>query len=420
MHFQSYSFIMQGVKRDYLELLKEQLQFFPCVAVLGPRQCGKTTLVQSMEGSWNYYDMERGADFSVASEDPDLFFRLNPDRVVVDEAQLLPALFPALRVAIDADRGRKGRFVITGSSSPDLLRSVSESLAGRIAVIEMSPLMWAEVQPSEAPSFLMKLAGGERDPRVLLEGLHPRGNLHDAHAYWLRGGYPEPWIMQDSLFSERWTDQYILSYVERDVARLFPGLDSQRFRQYIRLLAGLSGDVLNYSEVARALGVSQPTARDYFEIAHGSFLWRQVPAYHHHSVKRLVKHPKGYLRDSGLLHRLLHIRDRDTLLAHPRAGASWEGMVIEEILRQFTCGGFRVEPSFFRTGAGAEVDLVCEGAFGRIPFEIKHGQRVDSRDLRAIRDFMDEQNCPLGIVIHNDERPRLYMDNLLGIPFTYL
>lgn len=204
------------------------------------------------------------------------------------------------------------------------------------------------------------------------------------------------------------------------MARLFPGLDSQRFRLFIRLLAGLSGDVLNYSEVARALGVSHPTARDYFEIAHGSFLWRQVPAYHHSSVKRLVKHPKGFLRDSGLLHQLLHIRDRDALLAHPRAGASWEGMVIEEILRQFTCKGIRVEPSFYRTGAGAEVDLVCEGSFGRIPFEIKHGQRVDLRDLRGIRDFMEEQNCPLGIVINNDERPRLYTENLLGIPFTYL
>lgn len=204
------------------------------------------------------------------------------------------------------------------------------------------------------------------------------------------------------------------------MARLFPGLDPQRFRQFIRLLAGLSGDVLNYSEVARALGVSQPTARDYFDIAHGSFLWRQLPAYHHNSVKRLVKHPKGYLRDSGLLHRLLHIRDRDALLAHPRAGASWEGLVIEEILRQFSCLGVSVEPSFYRTGAGAEVDLVCEGSFGRLPVEIKHGQRIDLRDLRGIRDFMQEQDCPLGLVINNDEHPRRYTENLIGIPFTYL
>lgn len=411
---------MHGMKRVYLQLLEEQLRYFPCVAVLGPRQCGKTTLVQSLPGEWNYYDMERGADYTLASEDPDLFLRLNPDHVVIDEAQLIPSLFPALRVAIDADRERRGRFVITGSSSPDLLRSVSESLAGRMALIEMSPFLWAETHPSPPPGLIHRLARGITDPIELFEGLRPRGSLDSAHAYWLRGGYPEPWLRNDSVFSERWTDQYLQSYVQRDLAILFPGLDPQRFRQFIRLLAGLSGNVLNYAEVARALGVSQPTARDYFEIAHGSFLWRQVPAYHHDSVKRLVKHPKGYLRDSGLLHRLLHIPNRDALLAHPRAGASWEGMVTEEIIRQFNCLGVAVEASFYRTGAGAEVDLVCEGVFGRLPVEIKHRQRVDLRDLRGIRDFMKEQNCPVGIVINNDEHPRRYTENLIGVPFTYL
>lgn len=414
------TFIMIGMNRIYLTLLEEQLRYFPCVAVIGPRQCGKTTLVQSLPGEWNYFDMERGADHTLAAEDPDLFLRLNPDRVVIDEAQILPSLFPALRVAIDGDRGRKGRFVITGSSSPDLLRSVSESLAGRMALIEMSPLLWAETHPAPPPLLIPRLAAGITDPDDLLDGLHPRGSLHEAHDYWLRGGYPEPWLSDDPVFSEPWTDQYLQSYVQRDVARLFPGLDSQRFRLFIRLLAGLSGDVLNYSEVARALGVSHPTARDYFEIAHGSFLWRQLPAYHHSSVKRLVKHPKGYLRDSGLLHRLLHIPDRDSLLAHPRVGASWEGLVVEEILRQFTCKGVAVEASFYRTGAGAEVDLVCEGAFGHLPVEIKHRQRVDRRDLRGIRDFMEEQSSPVGVVINNDEHPRRYTETLVGVPFTHL
>lgn len=408
------------MKRSYSNLLEEQLSMFPCVAVIGPRQCGKTTLVKGLSGNWRYFDMERGSDLVVASEDPDLFLRLNSDKVVIDEAQMLPSLFPALRVAIDENRNRKGRFVITGSSSPDLLRSVSESLAGRMAIIEMSPLLWSETAPSVPMSVVERLAEGVTDANELIEGLQPRGTLADVHNYWFRGGYPEPWLNEEPLFRERWSDQYIQSYLQRDLARLFPGLDPQRYRLFIRILAGISGDVINYAQVARALNISSPTARDYFEIAHGSFLWRQIPAFHHNSVKRLVKHPKGYLRDSGLSHQLLHIRNLDALLAHPRSGSSWEGMVIEEILRQFSVLGVSVEPSFYRTGGGAEVDLVCEGLFGIIPIEIKHGQRVDPRDLRGIKGFMEEQKSPLGLVIQNDTAPRLYTERLVGIPFSHL
>lgn len=408
------------MKRLYQCLLLELLEQFPCVAVLGPRQCGKTTLVQALEGGWKYFDLERGADISLAAEDPDLFLRLNPDKVIIDEAQQLPALFPALRVAIDADRQRKGRFVLTGSSSPDLLRSVSESLAGRMAVIEMSPFLWAEVYPQAEGGLLERVAQGITDPVELLDGLQPRADVRAVHAYWYRGGYPEPWLSKHPKFPFNWAQQYIQTYLYRDLGRLFPGLSPERFRQFLRLLAGVSGDVLNYSEFARAMGVSQPTVRDYFEIAHGTFLWRRIPAWDYQSVKRLVKHPKGYLRDSGLLHQLLHIGDVDALLAHPRSGYSWEGMVTEEILRQFALLQVPVEPFFYRTGAGAEVDLVCVGTLGTIPFEIKHGQRVDLRDLRGIRDFMVAEQCPFGIVINNDEYPRHYTETLIGVPFAYL
>ena len=411
------------MKRLYAQLLNEYLEQFPCVAVIGARQAGKTTLVRMLPPEWRQFDLERMSDFNQIARDPELFLRLNPHHTVIDEAQMLPELFAALRVAIDDERTGKGRFVVTGSSSPDLQRNVAESLAGRVAVIEMSPLLWAEVteEPSVSPVIRrLAQARGKTDVRELIDGLEARGTLQDAHRYWFRGGYPEPWLANDEAFSRRWTDQYVDSYLNRDIARLFPNLNQLRFRQFLGMMSGLSGDVLNYAEVARNLQVSQPTARDYFEIVHGTFLWRQLPAYDRNVRKRVVKHPKGYMRDSGLLHRLLRIPDLDALLAHPRCGRSWEGMVIEEVLRQFSALGVVVEAFHYRTAAGAELDLVLEGDFGLLPIEVKHGQAVAAQALRTMRDFIDQHGCPLGIVISNEREPRRYDEKIVGVPFVCL
>jgi predicted AAA+ superfamily ATPase len=188
----------------------------------------------------------------------------------------------------------------------------------------------------------------------------------------------------------------------------------------LQLLAGLSGSVLNYADTARALGVSQPTARDYFEIAHGSFIWRKIAPYEKNAIKRVVKHPKGYLRDSGILHHLSRINDIHALLGHPLKGRSWEGMVIEEIVRQLICLGQSFDYYYYRTSAGAEVDLVPEGDFGLIAVEIKHSQKVSSGDLRPLRDFVRERHCRLGVVINNDDKSKLLDENIIGVPFSCL
>jgi hypothetical protein len=389
------------------------------VCIIGPRQCGKTTLLGTLGAAWKRFDLERTSDYQVVSADAELFLRLNPRNVAIDEAQLLPGLFAALRVAIDAHRNEPGRFVITGSSSPDLLKSISQSLAGRIGIIEMAPFAWSEVHPSHGLPFAHLLADRKSKAKDF-QNLKPRGDLRAVHDYWFRGGYPEPWIKGTDRFRELWMDQYIHTYLFRDIAHLFPGLDQAKFRLFLQMLGGLSGSIMNYSDAARSLGISAPTVRDYFEIAHGTFLWRRMPPYEKNALKRIIKHPKGHLRDSGLLHYLLRIPDVDALLGHPQVGRSWEGMVTEEIIRQLTCLGAGFDYYSYRTAAGAEVDLVLEGNFGLIAIEIKHGQTIETPKLRSLKDFVTERSCRMGLVISNDREPRLYDENIAGLPFACL
>jgi predicted AAA+ superfamily ATPase len=405
--------------RQYEKLLKEYLTFFPCVALIGSRQCGKTTLLQTLPKGWKVFDLEKQSDFQNLSQDPDLFFRLNPDKVAIDEAQLRPELFPALRVAVDRNRQNTGRFVITGSSSSKLVRAISESLAGRIGIIEMAPLSFSEVRNELSPPFFQLLTD-KVHARDFIGELKPLGGIQDVHDFWFKGGYPEPWLKKSDRFHSLWMNQYTGTYLYRDVAKLFPGINDNRFRLFVQILAGVSGNVINYSDVARSLGVSQPTVRDYFEIADGTFLWRSIPAYTRNTLKRIVKHPKGHFRDSGLLHYLLRISDLDLLATHPVKGRSWEGLVIEEILRGLNATGAGFDYYYYRTGGGAEVDLILEGEFGLIPIEIKYTQTVPPKQLRALKDFIKDQDCRFGLVINNDESPRLYDEQIAGVPFACL
>jgi uncharacterized protein len=405
------------MKRHYTPLLHELLGLFPCVALLGVRQCGKTTLLQQLE-EWRIFDLEKHSDYDLIARDPDLFLRLNTDKVAFDESQLLPSLFPALRVAIDKNRSSPGRFIITGSSSPELVRAISESLAGRVAIIEISPFSMAEAYEQPVPAFY-KYIQERRPPQDFLK-LNATTTLEQNKQYWLRGGYPEPWIKNNPRFSTLWMQNYLQTYADRDIARLFPNLNRDKFRLFIQMLGQLSGTIINYSDVARTLGISQPTAREYFHIAHDTFIWRHIPAYEKNAGKRIVKHPKGYLRDTALLHFVLHINDPDTLQTHPQMGHSWESLVTENLLRELNTLGTHYNYYHYRTGAGAEVDLILEGEFGLLPIEIKYGQTINQKYLRALKDFIETYQCQYGIVINNDEQPRQYDEKIIGVPFSCL
>lgn len=405
-------------QRHYTRLLNELLELFPCVALIGVRQCGKTTLLQQLPDNWKVLDMEKASDYELVARDPDLFLRLNPNKLALDESQLLPPLFSALRVAIDSNRDSVGRYIITGSSSPELIKSISESLAGRVAIIEIAPLSISEAFEQPQPEFYSSISK-KCDINSLLD-LTPNNSLNNINLFWLHGGYPEPWIKNTLRFRKLWLQNYIQTYIERDIIRLFPNLNREKYKMFIQMLGHLSGDIINYSNVARTLGISQPTAREYFRIAHGTFIWRHIPAYEKNATKRIVKHPKGYLRDTGLLHFMLHLGDLNMLMTHPQMGHSWESMVIENILRELNSLGVHFDYYHYRTSAGAEIDLILEGEFGLLPIEIKYNQRVNQRSLRALRDFVEEHNCPYGIVINNDEQVRQYDDKIVGIPFACL
>ncbi|MEN9423091.1 MAG: hypothetical protein RL122_474 [Pseudomonadota bacterium] len=407
------------MERHFTTFINELLTLFPCVAITGVRQSGKTTALRNLPQPWQRYDLETASDYDLVTRDPDLFLRLNPKQVALDEAQLLPAVFPALRVAIDADRNSNGRFLITGSSSPELLHSISESLAGRVAMVEVAPLMMSEAF-AQPPSGLYELI---QSRRLLADfaSLQPSNtDLQQHHDYWLRGGYPEPWLKNNARFHKLWMQNYVKTYLERDILRLFSSLQREKYQLFLQMLAQLSGTIINYSDVARALGISPPTVREYFRIAHGTFIWRHIPPYEKNAAKRIIKHPKGYLRDSGLLHHFLHLYTQNDLLAHPQMGHSWETMVIENLIRGLNAQGILFDYYHYRTSAGAEVDLVLEGEFGLLPIEIKYKQTVSLRDLKGIHSFMEEYQCPYGIVVSNNERLGLVSEKLINVPFRYV
>lgn len=327
-------------RRLYARLVRT-LQAFPAVAVLGPRQSGKSTLAKTLTATVPgsiYLDLERPSDVRKLSE-PELFLNLHRNRLVcLDEIQRRPEIFPVLRSVIDEDR-RPGQFIILGSASRDLIRQSSETLAGRIAYLELAPFVLSEI---------------EGFPAAL-------------RTHWLRGGFPESFLARSDLESSEWRSSFVRTFLERDIPQLGIGVPAQTLERLWRMCAHYHGQLLNQSRLGQALGVSHTTIRSYLELLTGTFMLRLLPPLLPNLRKRLVKSPRLYVRDSGILHALLDIESHDDLLGHPVCGASWEGMVIENILTEF----HDWRGSFFRTATGAEVDLVLEKGRRRIAVECK-------------------------------------------------
>ena len=317
--------------------ISDLLTRFPAVAVLGPRQVGKTTLarrlVEELGAAAVYLDLELPSHRAKLS-DPELYFSSQEDRLVVlDEIQRMPGLFEVLRGVID-ERRRQGRrhrqFLLLGSASIDLLQQSSETLAGRIAYSELTPLLAEEVATKKR---------GDRD------------------RLWLRGGFPDSFLAVDEAASVEWREEFVGTYLERDIPLLGPRIPAETLRRFWTMLAHEQGTLLNAASVAGAIGVSGQTVGRYLDLMVDLLLVRRLPPWSKSAGKRLVRSPKVYVRDSGLVHALLGLRDLDAVLGHPVTGGSWEGFVIENLLAAAPSG---TSACFYRTAVGAEIDLVLD------------------------------------------------------------
>ncbi len=321
---------------------RSALAWSPAVALLGPRQVGKTTLARTLAASSPgalYLDLESSEDRARMSQ-PRAFMRANRGRLLVlDEIQHLPEVFGEIRGEIDEAR-RPGRFLLLGSASLALLRQTTESLAGRLAVIDMAPLLASEYCK----------------------------HFDDVQTLWLRGGFPGSLLAPDAEAAWAWRDAFIRSFLHTDLAALGIGAAPDSMHRFWRMLAHLHGQLFNASAIANSMGISSPTVARYLDTMAAALMVRRLEPYHANLGKRLVKSPKVYVRDSGLLHHLLGIRGVNDLIGHPGSGSSWEGFVLEQIVAHQPPGAAL---SFYRTAAGAELDVVVEYGRERLAFEIK-------------------------------------------------
>ena len=321
--------------RQRQEQIQEDLTYFPAIAILGPRQVGKTTLAHALTFSrpYEFIDLENPMQLQ-SMANAALYLQERRDKtLIIDEVQLLPGLFSIIRYEIDQNRV-PARFVLLGSASPGIVRGASESLAGRIAFSELAPLTYSEVE-----------------------------NSYTLRQHWFRGGFPGSLLAPSANAQVRWVQNYIQTYLERDLAQLAPNLPTQNMRRLLYMLSQVHGNLINQSEIGRGLGLTQVTVSAYLDLLEGSFLIRRLKPYFINISKRLIKAPKLYFRDSGLFHYLAGIRSEAALDQSLLIGASWEGYVIEQILQQLKSGW---EPYFYRTQAGAEVDLVLQSPTGTL------------------------------------------------------
>lgn len=337
------------------------------MAVLGARQVGKTTLAKQIAASQKkptlYLDLENPLD-ARKLDDAYTFLTDNKDKcIIIDEVQTIPSLFAVLRSVIDADR-KNGRFILLGSASPALVKGVSESLAGRIAYRELTPISLLEL---------------------------PEKITLDKH--WLRGGFPIPLQARTDKAATEWMSGFIRSYVERDLNTLFNiNLTSNILSRMLSMLAHINGNVWNAELVARSLGITAPTVNRYIDFLQGAFLVHKLPSFHVNVKKRLVKAPKIYIRDSGMLHQLSHVSSINSLRGNPVVGASWEGYVVEQIVRLKPP---ETELFYYRTQTGAEMDMVLVRGtqpIAAIEVKLSNAPHISKGNLQSMDDLQTKKN----------------------------
>jgi hypothetical protein len=372
------------VPRIYSRQVRDKLGKFPAVAILGPRQCGKTTLARQFGGA--YFDMETaGSEARLDAEWDDL--ARGRKLVVIDEAQQSPKVFSRLRGTIDADRKRNGRFLLLGSVSPALMKNVSESLAGRLGLVRMTPFILPELKVARMDDL------------------------------WLRGGYPDGGIQTPRMFPE-WQKDYLDMLATRDLPAWGLPAKPQQTMRLLAMLAAVHGQPLNASQLGASLAMDHKTIFSHCDSLEGAFLIRRLQPYFANVKKRLIKTPRVFWRDSGLLHALMNVTDLEQLYRQPWLGHSWEGFVIEQTLATLSAAGKQAQPFFFRTSDGHELDLVLDWGTHRWAVEIKltSDPSTDMIDrLNAVADMIAaDKRILVCRIARKIENRRLLVTNLSG------
>jgi len=330
------------IHRDLEDFIKLNLQTFPAIVLLGSRQCGKSTLIKKISADFEsllYLDLQNYEDLNKLV-DLNLFFKSNKDvTICLDEVQLLPELFSFLRSEIDSNR-KNGRFILLGSASQQLIQKTSESLAGRVGLINLTPFTFYELFQNSTFSL---------------------------QKHWLRGGYPDSYLAENDLISNLWRTNFIRTYIERDIPQLGIQIPALQLRRLLTMLCHIQGQIINLSKLGESLGTSHTTIRRYIDLLEQTFIIRTLLPFESNIKKRLVKSPKIFVRDSGILHQLLAISDFNQLLGNPILGSSWEGYVVENLTAKL----FEYSAFFYRTSSGDEMDLVLENGIERIAIECK-------------------------------------------------
>lgn len=380
---------MKLIHRNQEKRLQALLRAFPGVLLTGPRQCGKSTMARMTLPGWDFFDLERPSDLAMLETDLEGFLDAHPKKLIIDEAQRMPALFAAMRHASDKRKG-KGRFVLLGSAGPTLMRQVSESLAGRVGLMELTPFLLRELEGTKAK---------ER---------------------WFWGGFPAVLAQRNARLRWEWFSAYISTLIERDLPMLGFNLPAARLRRLWTMLTHVHGQLLNVSDLARSLGVSAHTVNGDLDVLEGAYMIRRLPPYHANVQKRLTKSPKLYIRDTGILHFLAGLRKPADLVTWPKRGHSFEGLVVEELATLAHNRLVSPELYFWRTQAGGEVDLLVGDGRRLLPIEIKLGAAVDPRSVSGLRQCMADLGLKRGWVISSGTEPRRLSPSIDVVPWQMI
>ena len=373
------------IREIFKEEIKESISFNPVTAILGPRQCGKTTIARLIAEDFSqstFFDLEDPADFELFKAAPKSLLTRYEGLIVIDEIQLIPGLFPLLRVLADEPNSKR-KFLILGSASPELMQKSSESLAGRIGFINLT-------------GFRLNEIGNDN-----LEKL------------WLRGGFPRSFLAKSEKQSFNWRSDFTRTFLERDIVQFGFSIPAITLRRFWQMLAHYHGQIWNAAEFARAMGVSEPTVKRYLDILTGTYMVRQLQPWHENLKKRQVKAPKIYIRDSGILHSLLTLQG-DSIFSHVKVGASWEGFIIEQIIGLVNTRDYY----YWRTHAGAELDLLVIKEGKRIGFEVKNSE--SAKITRSMHTVIEDLKLDKLYLVNRGTRQVALSDKIELLPAELL